>query len=101
MMPFSLDQNVSTGIRSHPNRSIWSAPDDVCLIGVEPIILSEVLGKQLFSLRSNACNALGINIGDPDRAIGGFRHAEHRVLLESVARFITAPDSVVKTQQPK
>src|SRR5579859_1733794 len=75
--PLSVDQSVSTSVRSHPNRSVRSTADEICLIGVESIALSKVLGMQRFSLRFNSRNALGKGIGDPDRAIGSLGDAEN------------------------
>src|SRR5579864_709372 len=97
--PLSLEQNVSTSVRSHPDRSVRSAADKVCLIGVEPMIVVKMLRNQLFTLPLKPRNTPGIEIGDPDRAIGGFRHAQHRIVPEAIVSLVTAPGSIVEAQQ--
>src|SRR5437763_10839662 len=97
--PISLDQNISTGVRSYPNRSIGSSTNEISLVSMESITLPKVPDKQRFSLGLDPCNSVRIGISDPDGAIGGFRNAKNRIVLEAIGNVITAPASVLETQQ--
>src|SRR5438046_2597944 len=45
--PISLDENISAGVRSHPNRAIGRSANEICLVGVQSSALPKVPGKAL------------------------------------------------------